>query len=400
VRLTTFYSLVGLTLALSFGTASSQTVIPLHDFGGGNDGKDPYGRLIRGSDGYFYGTTATGGAQGKGTVFRIDSAGSITILHGFTGFDGARPSAGLVLARDGYLYGLTGAGGTSTNCPRGCGTFFRISPSGEFDSLASFDNPKHLYYQGLVEGLDHNFYGIDIRGGVYSSGTVFRVSPSGDATVLWSFTGGKDGANPIGSLIVGRDGNLYGTTAGGGSNFTWCPSGCGTIFRINPAGVVTTLHSFATLDGEEPEGELVEGADGCFYGTTVMGGVGFGTVFRFSLHSGITNLYKFYNYDGSQPRFGLLRSQDGSYYGTANGGGISKYWDKPCLMGCGSVFRIGPDGNLTNLWFFNGSGGGKPEATLVDGGDGYIYGTTSEGGEYGGGTFFRLNPHAPHGASP
>jgi len=284
-----------------FKISPSGTLTTLHSFS--ND--SPEAGLVQGSDGNFYGTTLNGGTStncggaGCGTVFRISPSGSETNLHSFSGNpDGASPEAGLVQGSDSNFYGTTLNGGTSTNCGGGCGTVFRITPGGAYTILYSFaghpTDGAHPY-AGLVQGSDGNFYGTTFDGGTSANcdsgcGTVFRVSPSGSYTILYSFGSyPTDGLGP-GGLVQGSDGNIYGTTVDGGAN-----SG-GTFFRISPSGSYTNLYSFPFAgypnDGEGPVG-VVQGSDGNFYGTTGGGGtstncgtLGCGTVFKLNVGLG------------------------------------------------------------------------------------------------------------------
>ena len=229
--------------------------------------------LVQGSDGYFYGTTPMGGANGSGTVFRISASGNFTNLYSFSGPDGANPQAGLVQGSDGDFYGTTQYGGASTNCYQGCGTVFRITPSGSLTNLHSFvgyPTDGSVPVAELVQGSDGNFYGV-------AGGTVFRVSPSGNFTNLYY------GVSSPAWLVQGSDGNFYGTTPMGGAS-TNCFSGCGTVFRISPSGSFSNLYSFSGNDGSWPFGGLAQGSDGNFYGTTVRGGTNdMGIVFKLTV---------------------------------------------------------------------------------------------------------------------
>ncbi len=197
--------------------------------------------------------------------------------------DGSDPTAALVQAKDGNFYGTTFSGGANSNCTWGCGTVFKITAGGTLTTLYSFSGPDGEYpYAGLVQASDGNFYGTASWGGgggncseppSYSGcGTVFKITPGGMLTTLYTFAG-PDGANPYGGLVQGSDGNFYGTTYGGG-----CQSdGCGTVFKITPSGALTTLYSFCSqsscADGGVPNAGLVQAADGNFYGTTTAGWV-------------------------------------------------------------------------------------------------------------------------------
>jgi uncharacterized repeat protein (TIGR03803 family) len=339
---------------------------------------------VQGSDGNFYGTTQQGGAStnctsGCGTVFRISLSGNYTNLYSFVGppSDGALPDAALVQGSDGNFYGTTVAGGMG-----GSGTVFRISLSGNYTNLYSFANSPDGAnpYAGLIQGSDGNFYGTTLAGGVNDWGIVFRISPSGSLTNLHSFAGPPDGARPFAGLIQGSDGSFYGTTYFGGTN----SCACGTVFRIGSSGNETILYSFAgpPNDGAEPIGGLVPGSDGNFYGTTFYGGMNngnYGTVFRISPNGDYTNLYSFTNFpDGAHPFAGLVQGSDGNFYGTAYFGGASTN----NLLGLGIAFRISPSGNYTNLHSFGVTPGDgiNPPAALVQGSDGNFYGTTDHGG--------------------
>jgi len=338
--------------------ANAQTETALYSFGSSLDGSEPYAGLVRGSDSNFYGTTLFGGTNGLGglgTVFRISPSGTYTTLYSFAGSpanDGSYPQAGLVQGSDSNFYGTTIEGGTSANCNGGCGTVFRISPSGSYTTLYSFagsPNDGSEPYAGLVQGSDSNFYGTTKYGGTAGTGgtngygTVFRISPSGTHTTLYSFSGyPTDGSEPDAGLVQGSDSNFYGTTEYGGTNYDVAGLGYGTVFRISPSGTHTTLYSFSgyPTDGSEPYAGLVQGSDSNFYGTTIEGGTnancngGCGTVFRISPSGTHTTLYSFAGSpanDGSEPDAGLVQGSDGSFYGTTTGGGTN---------GHGTVFEL------------------------------------------------------------
>jgi uncharacterized repeat protein (TIGR03803 family) len=283
-------------LGTVFKITPSGALTVLHSFDGpGEDGERPDGTLALGTDGDFYGTTVGDNTAGQdGTVFKITPTGTFTTLHKFDGADGAYPSGVLVQASNGDFYGTTGAGGASYN-----GTVFKITPSGTLTSLHSFDAPEGTDpIGGLVQGTDGDFYGTASRGGAssycparYGCGTVFRITPSGTLMKLYDFcsqTKCMDGSQPFAGLVLGTDGKFYGTTYAGGTDSS-CNygygAGCGTVFNIASAGTLTTLHSFDFTDGLEP-GALIQGTDGSFYGTTDGGGTngfGFGTVFSLSV---------------------------------------------------------------------------------------------------------------------
>jgi len=348
----------------------------LHLFTGGNEGAEPNASLIQASDGNLYGTTAEGGTNGDGTVFKISTNGALTRLYSFTGGnDGAYPQAGLVQGRDGNFYGTTETGGTNY-----AGTVFKISTNGVLTSLYSFTNVNDGAdpVAGPVQGSDGYFYGTTVGGGTYNSGTVFKISTNGALTSLYSFTSGNDGANPYAGLVQGSDGYFYGTTYSGGTN------GYGSMFKISTNGVLTSFYSFTGgYDGAYPQAGLVQGSDGNFYGTTYSGGTnGYGTVFKFSTNGVLTSLSSFTWNDGAYPQAGLVQGSDGYFYGTTLVGGTNSY---------GTVFQISTNGALTSLYSFTGGYDGEYlRAGLVQGRDGNFYGTTETGGTNYAGTVFKI----------
>jgi uncharacterized repeat protein (TIGR03803 family) len=375
-------AVVAAIITISCITVSAQTLTTLHSFNGG-DGRSPEAALVQGSDGNFYGTTVLGGAHSKGTVFKIDATGSLTTLHSFSGSpgDGALPFAGLVQGTDGNFYGTTASGGAFFQ-----GTVFRMTPSGAITVLHSFNSffsEGAVPFAGLVQGSDGNFYGTTLLGGAHFKGTVFKIDATGSLTTLHSFSGAPgDGANPIAGLVQGSDGDFYGTTASGGVHLQ------GTVFRVTPAGAVTVLHSFNghPSDGGLPFAGLVQGSDGNFYGTTALGGAHFkGTVFKIDATGSSTTLHSFSGSpsDGANPVAGLVQGSDGNFYGTTAFGGAHLE---------GTVFNIDATGSLTTLHSFSGSSGegAVPFAGLLQGSDGNFYGTTALGGAHSAGTVFKF----------
>jgi uncharacterized repeat protein (TIGR03803 family) len=244
--------------------ANAQTETNLYSFGGLPDGEQPRAGLVQGANGNFYGTTYNGGTSNLGSVFRLTTGGSYTNLYSFGSqtLDGTHPSAGLIQGSDGYLYGTTIGGGTGN-----FGTVFRISLSGSYSNLYSFQGPTNDGYApavGLTRGNDGNFYGVTQGGGATGSGTVFRFTTNGTETMLYSFAGPtNDGSQPLTPLVLGSNGNFYGTTFFGG--ITNIPSigfgyalGFGTVFRISPGGSYQVLYYFGSTvpDGFAP-GQLV-----------------------------------------------------------------------------------------------------------------------------------------------
>jgi|SRR5579862_423135 len=286
---------------------------------------------------------------------------------------------GLVQGNDGDLYGTTDTGDNSY------GTIFKITPSGTLTTLYSFCSQPNcadgLQPEGkLIQAADGNLYGTTLFGGSQacspSCGTVFKITPAGILTTLYTFHG-TDGSYPRGGLIQANDANFYGTTGKGGTSSS-CPdpgaslSSCGTIFRITPLGALTTLHSFDLTDGAGPLSDLVQGSDGNLYGTTYQGGTGCstcGTVFKITLSGALTTLHSFDMADGAGPS-ALIQATDGNFYGTTNSGGVG------ICVSCGTIFKITPAGSLTTLYNFDLTQGAQPSA-LIQASDGNFYGTTS-----------------------
>jgi uncharacterized repeat protein (TIGR03803 family) len=370
-------------------------------------GAGPAAGLIQATDGDLYGTTFSGGNGNGfgGVIFRITPSGTLTTVHIFclqpSCPDGRSPDAGPVQATDGNLYGTTAFGGAQIHY----GTVFRTTLSGTLTTLYSFcsqtnctdgDQPE----AGLVQAVDGNFYGTTAAGGASDDceggcGTVFRITPSGALTTLHSFAQ-TDGAVPSAGLIQALDGDFYGTTSQGGDNTADCELGCGTVFRITASGMLETVHSFCSesgcADGRSPIAGLIQATDGNLYGTTFLGGAsGGGTVFRITPSGTLTTLYSFCSQsdcrDGSAPQAGLVQATDGNLYGTTVEGGA---------FGKGTVFSISLSGTLTMLYSFcSQSGcpdGNFPEAALVQDTNGILYGTTGAGGGASdAGTVFSIN---------
>jgi len=321
----------------------------------------------------------------------VVQAQTFSVLYNFgsnTG-DPSRPAYSGIVAqgRDGNLYSTAPAGGTC------CGAVFQITPAGKLKNIHNFNgsNDDGAFPQGGVTlGTDGNFYGTTYEGGSVTAGAVFKVTSSGTYTTLYSFTGGKDGAYPYAPPVEGNDGNFYGTTTAGG-NTTVCGSGCGTIYKITPAGVLTTLYQFDITHGYEPYGPLVLGTDGNFYGTTPAGTTAnAGVVFKISPAGKFTLLFSFDSTHGETPFGGLVQGADGNFYGTTIYGGSA---------GGGVVFKITPSGKLTVLHNINGTtDGARPYGGLVLASDGNFYGANSNGGTVnsncsnGCGTVFKITP--------
>ena len=366
----------------------------------GTDGVAPdYMFLTQGTDGNFYGTTMSGGTDLGGVIFKITPSGQETILYNFcqdkvgsTCRDGSVPYAGVIQASDGNFYGTTDAGGES-----GLGNVFKITPSGQFTSLYSFCalGPPCLDgnepWAPLVQGNDGNLYGTTTQGGIYNpvGGTLFKITLDGALTTLHSF-GSGDGTDPVTGLIQGPDGNYYGSVTDGGADDG------GSIYMATADGVVTTIYNFCSLagctDGNGPESTLILGTDGNFYGTTEGGGTtrdgGQGTVFRITPSGQLTTLYRFCEHptgrqghcpDSGKPREGLALISNGYVAGTTEGA-----FDVTTIYGI----------SQTRNGFQQYTRAGNTPAGLLQGTNGLIYGIGG-GGTYGEGTIFSLGVGLP-----
>jgi uncharacterized repeat protein (TIGR03803 family) len=298
-------------------------------------------------------------------VFLLASAplaAQYTTLHAFSG-EAGEPHAPLFRSADGRLYGTTSKG-----CRHGVGSVYALIPNGfggyihhDVGCFAILDG-GHTPLGGVIEGADGALYGTASRGGPDDAGAVFRMTKSGQLSFLHVFTG-ADGREPHGELRLATDGAFYGTTAFGGSTDQ------GTVFRLETNGDFTSLHSFDGDDGMQPMAGLLEGADGALYGTTYLtnqGGFG-GTVYRITTAGALTTLHEFV-YPYFYPKAPLIQLADGKLYGTTS-------WYPA------TAFRISTDGSnfepLSNI--------AASDAGLEEGSDGYLYGT-------GEGFVFRLSP--------
>jgi uncharacterized repeat protein (TIGR03803 family) len=404
-------SIVVLMLSLTALPAAAQTFSVIHVFNGNKtDGSSPQAGLIADSTGNLYGTAAYGGLLDFGIVFELPVTGGEKILHNFTSnWDGAFPRAGLTLDPAGNLYGTAGVGGFEGCGDIGCGLVFKLSPDGKEAAPHIFKGQSDGGFPlaGVIRDSLGNLYGTAGADGIftgacvpYGCGVVFKIDPAGHESVLHGFTGPPDGNGPVTQLVRDANGNLYGATEWGGSNGCNNGTGCGMIFKLDPAGHEIALYTFTGgADGGTPSrGSLAIDALGNLYGATSLGGylscslgkgLGCGVVFKVDPAGNETVLYAFHGMaDGGLPMGGVDRDSNGNLYGTASQGGDVS--GSCTSVGCGVVFKLSPSGRQTVLHSFHFTDGAAPLGTLLLR-QGIVYGTTVGGGSYAG-VVFQLRP--------
>lgn len=339
-----FYGAMGLPDV--FGTlyklSPNGAVTVLYEFPG-DEGGGPNG-VILDKKGDLWGTTCCGGGSDCGVIFKLNPKGHETLVHTFGGppDDGCTPYANLTIDANGVFYGTTTRGGKSRD-----GTAFELTPKGREKVIHAFKGGRQGYYvnAGLTFGGEGNLYGVtDYGGGKASAGTIFELSVGGTETPLYDFKGSPhDGAIPTAKLIVDGSGNLFGTTLGGGRPGCYAGSGCGVVFKLTPDDAETVLHVFegGRKDGANPDSGVIVDNAGNLYGTTAYGGsgnacngsIGCGTVFEIASDGRETILHALNEAkDGANPG-GLTADGSGNYYGTTSQGGAYGY---------GTVFEITP----------------------------------------------------------
>lgn len=377
-------------------SALAQTETVLYSFcpKGCSDGAVPDSGLIADSAGNLYGVTFDGGTGNGGVAFKLTPAGDESLLYTFTRvpYNGWAPRGLLTLDKQGNFYGTTSMGGANSyHVPRGDGIAFKLSPDGTETTLYNFgvDSTDGIQpVSGMVLDAGGNLYGTAYIGGLYTWGTIFRLTPEGEETVLHDFANDTtDGGNPWASPIMDSKGNLYGTTRYGG--YPTGIIGGGTVYEVTSEGSYKVLHIFNTLgDGAFPTSGLTLDGQGNLYGATYFGGTnGAGAVFKLSPGSNgswdETILYNFAKEASScQNAFSnVLLDSKGNLYGTTTNGGA---W------GGGCAYKISPAEKLTVLHAFGeGVDGAGPDGNIVFS-QGNLYGTTTAGGEYSEGTVFEI----------
>lgn len=392
-----------------FATQSAQalTYNVIYNFTGGSDGTSPYAGLTIDRTGVLYGTTLSG-ASGNGTVFKLAKTGSnwiLTTLYTFTGGnDGANPRSKVIIGPDGSLYGETFSGGGSACGGRGCGTIFTVRKSCPGPICHWTESVLYRFTGGtdgaepvgdLVFDSSGDLYGTTVQGGKPHGcggpgcGTVYKLTHSGGSwtqSVLYQFAGGRDGAFPNGGVIFDTSGNIYGTTCCGNSN------NAGTVFELTPAGggwserILYAFHGHA--DGDEPVTGLIFDSSGNLYGSTIFGGTGGGTVFELTPSGGNWIFSVIYSVRGIAGPYGtLMMDTSGNLYGTTFQDGLHLF---------GSAFKLTRSGGGWTYSSFHdftdGLDGGYPLSTLVFDSTGNLYGTAALGGSHGAGVIVGITP--------
>jgi uncharacterized repeat protein (TIGR03803 family) len=435
----TFYALAGGGGSNGNGSifkiTKSGNITVIKNFYEYTSGSEPYGTLVKGYDGNFYGMTSNGGPKSRqGVVFQLTSSGGYKVLKEFQfEITGSHPYGGLTLGADSALYGMTRHGG-----PFGAGTIFKITPSGTFTILKSLDRSpgcanypwgsllqaspgifygmayrasgnqlggaifkitaagayttlatlpnvhQGMYPQGgLIQANDGFFYGMARDGGARGFGTIFKLCTNNSLTTLFSFDDTSSGGHPYGDLMQASDGNFYGMTNDGGKNKV------GTIFKFTPSGKLTVLRHLDTTSGTAstgyfPYGSLVQGSDSALYGMAYRGGRNdMGTIFRITTSGSFKVLKHLDAASGIAPYGSLTKALDGNFYGVTS--------DQGPYYG-GTIFKITPSGSFTLVKKLDAASGYRAQGTLIQDKDSMFYGTTRNGGKYDAGVIFKMTP--------
>jgi uncharacterized repeat protein (TIGR03803 family) len=384
----TVLSIFALALLLT-AAAAAQTYVPLYTYPNTVNNTTGVGApalFSQGPDGELYSTIQSNGTYNSGTVYKMTTVGGYSAVYSFCSegghclVTGTDPWGGVTLATDGNLYGTTAVGGAE-----GAGTIFKITPAGAWTKLWDFTDgvtSQHLNDQGKpfyapFQATDGNFYGVD-EGGIYQGtyGVFYKITSKGKLTAYpFNYT---DGAYPN-IPTQGPDGNFYGTAEAGGG----AACECGVVYKATAGGKITVLHKFTgyvsstVYDGYEPIGALVQANDGDFWGTTYLGGAyNEGTIFKISASGAYTLVYSFQwaqpELLGAKPVAGLTLGSDSNLYGVTEYGGKN---------GGGTIFQVTTGGTVTFLHSFCSatgcSDGAYPETPLAQHTNGKFYGTTS-----------------------
>ena len=332
------------------------------------------GPLLQRRDGSFLGATRAGGKHGAGTLFTIDTAGKIRVLHSFA--TGTHPIGALIETEDGRVYGVTSADGPGA-IVYARGVDDRVTSVATFDRYAAGGDPV----AGLTEVNDGSFYGVAGSGG--DAGSVFRTSPKGDITVVHAFrNNGTEGAGPAGPLIEFADGSFYCAMAAGGTH------GAGAIVRISTEGEVDVLHAFdPRTEGGTPTGGLVLGPNGSFFGVLAASAKPYasGAIYRVSASGDFAIVHDFTGADGARPIGELTSINAGTVPGNGWLVGVTRAGG---MYGGGTLYRLDTKrGSVAVLHAFGDrDDASSPVAGVIQAADGAVYGTTDGGA----GAIYRL----------
>ncbi len=391
-RTGTYIVAMGLLLMFAVATrqpADAQTYSVLYTFTGGNDGGDPYSNVIRDSAGNLYGTAAIGGGDGScnsgfgcGVLFKLSPSGTETVLHVFgEGTDGQMPKASLFKDAHGNIYGTTSAGGTL-----GFGTVYKLDTSGTVTTIFNFSGANGSDAQGVVVDASGTIYGSTLSGGdpaksgKLTGGVLYKLTQTGVQTILRTFEQRPgDGYFPFGVPLLDGAGNIYATTSEGGQ------SHAGTVYRYNSSDVVTQIFLAGQPGPFQPQGGLVFDGDGYLYGPSYGGSPLGGQIFRVDGRGHVTTFSNFGvpSVNGDVPNASLIFDSAGNIYGTSSTGGSTNG---------GVVFKVDTSGNETVLYdFADAANGQTPVSGLTIDSAGNLYGTTVSGG-FGHGVVFKITP--------
>jgi uncharacterized repeat protein (TIGR03803 family) len=329
-----------------------------------------------------------------------------------------------IQASNGNLYGTSYQGGTGAACQNssGCGTIYQLTPAGALSTLYNFCSQPNCAdgqwpYGGLAQGPNGSLYGTTTRGGANGYGSVFEITSEGALTTLYSFCSAgppecSDGSQPYAGLLLGQDGNFYGTTEYGGSTSECQATRCGTVFQITPEGVLTTLSNFADLPAEQPVGTLVPDSSGNLYGVTTEP-LNPGTIFQATTGGGLNSEYFIFPcqeggpencYDGDEINPPIMSTNGIVVSAQLGGRSGTSCLTQPPDVGCGTVYGLN-SGVLYNFCALTAcADGANPVGVLVQAPTGNLYGTTAAGGantnctasnqffQPGCGTVYEINP--------
>lgn len=347
--------------------AQAQTYSILHVFTGGKDGGEVRGPLTEGPDHELYGASTVGGKYLEGNLFKMTKDGKHeAVLDSFKYWNGYEPNPNLILDPSGVIYGATSQGGENGDL----GTFYELISRNKEKVIHQFPYNSTTDGHGPVGPIavdaQGNFYGATSAGGTVNSGTIYKIDPSGNETIIYNFSPANvSGGDPQG-VVWGPDGDLYGVAACSYG----CYSGGGTIFKVDTSGNLTTLYAFTGgTDGSNPSGALLFDAAGNIYGTTFFGGtgpcnnygyLGCGTIFKLAPDGTETVLYNFQNSaDGGYPSSGVIADANGNLYGVTLGGGNQN-------LQCGVAYELNTQGQESVLHTFEGlTDACQPEGELL-----------------------------------